>query len=99
MKRVDKRIIELVATIKGAAQELESLLSAPQEVAAPEQVELVPITLQEVRTRLAELSRDGKREAVKALINKYGAAKLTEIDPKYYAALMDEAVVIARDRS
>jgi hypothetical protein len=43
---------------------------------------------------LAQKSQSGKQPAVKALITKYGAKKLTDIDPSYYAELMTEAEVL-----
>ena len=57
-------------------------------------VELVPITLEEVRTVLAELSRDGKTQEVKNLLKKHGATKLSEINPDEWEALLEEAAEI-----
>lgn len=48
-------------------------------------------TLVEVRARLAGLSQAGKQAQVKALIESFGAAKLTDIDPAKYAAVMKQA--------
>ena len=39
---------------------------------------------------MAEKNRDGHREAVKAIIQKYGAENLSSMDPKYYAPAMKE---------
>jgi hypothetical protein len=47
-------------------------------------------TLEEVRAAMADKSRDGHREAVKAIIAKYGANNLSSLDPKYYAAALKE---------
>jgi hypothetical protein len=47
-------------------------------------------TLEEVRAAMADKSRDGHREAVKAIITKYGANNLSSLDPKYYAAALKE---------
>ena len=52
------------------------------------------LTLTDVRAALAEKSRLGYTEEVKALITKYGAEKLSDVDPKDYAALLAEAEVI-----
>jgi len=49
-----------------------------------------PITLEEVRSAMADKSRDGHREAVKAIITKYGANNLSSLDPKHYAAALKE---------
>jgi hypothetical protein len=47
-------------------------------------------TLEEVRAAMADKSRDGHREAVKAIITKYEANNLSSLDPKYYAAALKE---------
>jgi len=52
------------------------------------------VTLEEVRGKLAELSRQGKQPEVKALISKYGASKLTDIEPACYEELLKEAEVL-----
>jgi hypothetical protein len=46
--------------------------------------------LEEVRAAMADKSRDGHREAVKAIITKYGAGNLSSLDPKHYAAALKE---------
>jgi hypothetical protein len=47
-------------------------------------------TLEELRAAMAEKNRDGHREAVKAIIQKFGAENLSSMDPKYYAQAMKE---------
>ena len=49
------------------------------------------ITIDQVRTLLAEKSGEGKTQAVKALLYKYDAGKLSGVKPEDYAALMEEA--------
>jgi hypothetical protein len=49
------------------------------------------ITLEQVRAVLAEKSRDGFTAEVRALLEKHGANKLSEIDPANYAALLENA--------
>ena len=51
-------------------------------------------TLEEVRKVLAELSRDGHTAEVRALIQSHGCQRLSEVDPKDYAALLEEAGAI-----
>ena len=53
-----------------------------------------PATLDEVRAALAEKSRAGYTADVKALIAKYGADKLSDVDPANYEALLQESEVI-----
>ena len=57
------------------------------EEKAPEEKEP---TLEEVRAAMADKSRDGHREAVKAIITKYGANNLSSLDPKHYRAALKE---------
>lgn len=46
------------------------------------------VTLEEVRTKLANLSRNGHTKEVKALLLKYGADKLSAIGKDKYEALL-----------
>ena len=47
-----------------------------------------PLTLEAVRAVLAEKSRDGHTADIRAILEKNGAAKLSEIDPSKYAQLL-----------
>ena len=64
------------------------------EKANPKPAEAPQPTLEEVRKVLAELSRDGHTDEVRGLINSYGAKKLSEVDPKDYRDLLEEAGAI-----
>ena len=46
---------------------------------------------EEVRKVLAEMSKHGKTAEVKALLEKYGATKLSEVKAEDYAELLKEA--------
>lgn len=48
-------------------------------------------TLEEVRGILADKASSGFREMVQTLIKKYGANRLSDIDPSKYDALIKEA--------
>ena len=52
------------------------------------------LTLVEVRSVLADKSRDGHTEQIRTLLEKYGAFKLSDIDPKWYRDLLDEALCL-----
>ena len=52
------------------------------------------LKLEDVRAVLAEKSRAGHTAVVRALLKKYGAARLSEIDPANYEALIKDAEVI-----
>lgn len=64
----------------------EATIETPVEE-APEEKQP---TLEEVRAAMADKSRDGHREAVKAIITKYGANNLSSLDPKHYASALKE---------
>lgn len=79
------------------AKELNLFIEAldSEETQKAEQAcELVPITLEEVRTVLAELSRDGKTQEVKAILKRHGASRLSEVNPDEWEAILDEAAEI-----
>ena len=52
------------------------------------------LTLQQVRAVLADKSRKGHTAEIRALLQKYGAVKLSGIDPANYKALVAEAEVL-----
>ena len=87
------------ASINAAADWLYQQFSGDdneaQATEAPAKKELKPeLKLEDVRAVLAEKSRAGHTAEVRALLKKYGAAKLSEIDPANYEALMKDAEVI-----
>ena len=91
-------LIELAENLSATANTLKTLaeISAKDETETYEEIPVpaepeVTVTLEEVRAVLAEKARDGRREEVKALLQKYGAEKLSAVDPSNYAALKAEA--------
>ncbi len=82
----------------GAADSLNDLFSGGGGIEVAAQPETAPgekpITLEAVRAVLAEKSRSGFTAEVKALIEKHGAARLSEVDPANYKALLAEAEVL-----
>lgn len=63
---------------------------APKEPSTPEP-EKQAVTFVQLRSRLSEISRNGKTAEVKELIAKYGASKLSDIAESDYAAVLAEA--------
>ena len=87
------------ASINAAAdwlyQQFSSDDNEAQATEAPAKKEPKPeLKLEDVRAVLAEKSRAGHTAEVRALLQKYGAAKLSEIDPANYEALLQDAEVI-----
>jgi hypothetical protein len=56
------------------------------------------LSLTDVRAILADKSRDGHTGQIRTLLEKYGASKLSEIDPVHYRDLMDEALCLGATR-
>lgn len=63
---------------------------APASAKEPEP-KVKPVTLEQVRAVLAEKSQQGLTADVRVLLEKYGAPKLSQIDPANYAALLADA--------
>ena len=85
-------------TLVGLSASLAGLLTTPSSAGPttpPEAVyplpESKPIELETVRAALAEKSRAGYTAEVRALLNTYGAARLSEVMPTDYADLLAAA--------
>lgn len=69
----------------------------PEPAPAPAPVEPLAapaaptLSLEDVRAKLAEISRAGKAAEVKALMAELGAAKLSDIPPTQYQQLLEKA--------
>lgn len=102
MKKSDKAVLseglrKLSALAAEIADQLDGVTEKREEPApAPVADEPVKaVTLEDVRTILAEKSRTGYRAEVKALLTAHGAGKLSDItDPEELAKLAKEAEVI-----
>lgn len=89
-----------VGELRSAAQSLNTLADSLTSLFSGSQPESSvqstskPLTLEEVRAVLAEKSRNGHTAKIRELLEKHGAAKLSEIDPQKYSALLAEAEVL-----
>ena len=64
----------------------------PKAIEAKPVLEEKPsISLEQIRSVLAKKSQAGHTAEVKAIIGKYGASRLSEIDAKDYAAVLKDA--------
>lgn len=95
----------LADSLKAAADIIDQNGPAPEGTAVKEETGLPEapdparearpaakaLTLEQVRAVLAEKSRQGFTAEVRALLEKYGAPKLSRIDPANYAALLADA--------
>lgn len=92
-------MIETQALTLNAVKELRNIANSLEALAgiiegenitpSKESKEKQP-TLEEVREAMAEKNREGYRESVKAILVKYGANKLTALDPKHYDEVLKE---------
>lgn len=91
-------INEIVKNLKKLADNLDALSKdlkdVPEVLPQTKEHKEEIITLEQVRAVLADKSREGKQAEVKALIVKYGADKLTALDPGCYKDLLKEAETI-----
>ncbi len=82
----------LAAKIETLRLSAKSIMDIADELAKSLQVEdPKPPSLEDVRHKLILAAQAGFSAEVKALITKYGADRLSEIDASHYAALLKEA--------
>lgn len=97
MAMVIEELRNAAATIKDTADWLAEQFSVSEETVSVEKArsEKKPaLTLEQVRAVLAEKSRNGHTAEIRSLLEKYGATKLSAVDPKHYEALLKDAEVL-----
>ena len=87
------------AAITDVANWLTEMFSTTVDVDETQESEPVSppepaLTLEQVRAVLADKSRKGHTAEIRALLQKYGASKLSGIDPANYKALVADAEVL-----
>lgn len=85
-----RSLADSVQAVADAMLSNEPTVDAEPTVPAPQK----ELTLEEVRAVLGEKSRAGFTAEIQALLQKYGASKLSGIDPKHYAALLKDVEVL-----
>ncbi|QEH69327.1 hypothetical protein [Cellulosilyticum sp. WCF-2] len=78
----DELILQVAKDLYKLAEHIDSLFN----VASKKKT----VSIEEVRSVLAEKSQVGKGPEIRALIEKYGADKLTDLEPSCYEALLNE---------
>ena len=91
-----KDLRSAAATINEAANTLAEMFSTASAEEAPTAAAPAKpvLTLEQVRAILADKSRKGHTAEIRSLLQKYGAAKLSGIDPANYKALVADAEVL-----
>ena len=84
-----------VAAINEAANWLATQFGSTANEASAAKEETKPeLKLEDVRAVLAEKSRAGHSAAIRTVLQKYCASKLSAVDPKHYEALLKDAEVL-----
>ena len=95
MAQTIEELRSAAAAISDAADRLTKMFSEePQTADAPASPSEPELTPEQVRAVLADKSRKGHTAEIRALLQKYGAAKLSGIDPVHYKALLTDAEVL-----
>jgi len=77
------------AVIIDAADWLSKQFSG-EEIEAPDSAPEPELKLEDVRAILANASRKGHTAEIRSLLQKYGASKLSQIDPANYKSLLTD---------
>lgn len=99
-----KLVIEVIEKLLKVADDLKVLSESIRAVCttvaegievpeAPKQIEAV--SLEKVRGVLADKSRAGHTAEIKAIIGRYGADRLSAVDPRHYPEILKEAEGLA----
>ncbi|HEM6112877.1 TPA: hypothetical protein U2B98_001854 [Streptococcus suis] len=104
MKELNRLIHDMEETAKyylRLVDEFKKLLTTEEETAPksnpPKNEPQKEIQLEDVRAVLATKAKDGFKNEVRSLLNAYGASSLSTLDPKHFAAVLEEAGGIGND--
>ena len=85
-----KELRDAAAAINDAADWLARQFSGDAEKEAPAPAKEPELKLEDVRAVWADMSRKGHTAEIRALLQKYGAATLSGVDPANYKALLKD---------
>ncbi|WP_394991811.1 hypothetical protein [Streptococcus alactolyticus] len=103
MKQLNELINEMEGTAKyylRLVDEFRKLLSSEEETTTSEEPKVKQqkeLKLEDVRAVLATKAKDGFKNEVRSLLNKYGAESLSALATEHYAAVIEEAGGIGHD--
>ena len=89
-----RSLADSVQAVADAIQQNEPTAHAEPKESAPTPASEKVLTLEDVRAVLGEKSRAGFTIEIQALLKKYGALKLSGIDPRHYEALLRDVEVL-----
>lgn len=81
---------DLQALVNSLGTLATAIESGEQQEPVSAEAEAPALTLSDVRAVLAGKSQAGFTKEIKALIEKYGAEKLSDVNPEHYEALLQE---------
>lgn len=93
MKPTIRELRDIASSINDIANWLTDVFGSTDDAEA-EPAPSKTYSLEEVRAILAEKSRDGFTAQIRDLLQKYGATKLSEVDPSRYGNLVADAEVL-----
>ena len=91
MAQAIEELHSAAAAITGIANWLSAQFSTSDMPMEAQQDSKPAITLEQVRAVLADKSRAGHTDEIRRILEKHGAAKLSQIDPGHYEAILKEA--------
>lgn len=103
MKQLNEMINEMEGTAKyylRLVDEFRKLLSTEEETTTSEEPKVEQqeeLKLEDVRAVLATKAKDGFKNEVRVLLNKYGAESLSALATEHYAVVLEEAGGIGHD--
>lgn len=96
---LSQSLTAIASFLKEAQPSVPAKKETPKKAKASEKAapasETKPVTIEQVRKVLAEKSQEGLTVKVKELLKKFGADKLSELDPACYADLLSAAQALS----
>ena len=91
-----RKLADSVSAVSNAVTEgLTAINESNPQIESSKQLPIIP--LEKVRAVLAEKSQDGFTADVREILAKHGAAKLSEVNPSEYEAILKEAEVLGNE--
>lgn len=83
-----KDVIDDMHALADSLNTLATAIESDEPQASTQEPEAPALTLPDVRAVLARKSQAGFTKQIKALIEKYGAVKLSDVNPEHYENLL-----------
>lgn len=89
-----RRAVETAVAEKPAEPQPEAPAPTPAPEQQPDAESAPSVTINDLRDLFATKSREGKKDELKAVLDKFGVAKLPQLDPALYADVKAAVVVL-----